>query len=145
MCIFQRGFTLDHIAVIKMKTSVRLKQIDRFSGEEKILVQGQGLLNGNRLLYPESKDAVQSVTFNDEEIILERKADVISRTELRKRGRGKSFIDSEFGRLELETELGRYERNDTVWLVEYRVLSGDEPVLDQILIWEIGPAQPDNR
>ena len=128
-----------------MKVSVRLKQIDRISGKETILVQGPGLLNGNRLLYPESSHAVQSVTFDDEEIILERKADVVSRTVLRKRGRGKSFIDSECGRLELETELSRYEKNDTVWLVEYRVLSGDEPVLDQILIWETGPAGPAAR
>jgi hypothetical protein len=103
------------------------------------LIETQGLLNGSRLLYPEDRHAVQSVIFGEEEIILERKADVISRTVLRKRGRGKSFIDSEYGRLELETELSRYEKNDTVWLVEYRVLSGDDPVLDQILIWEIGP------
>lgn len=122
-----------------MKVFVRLRQTDRVSGKETTLVQTQGLLNGSRLLYPEDRHAVQSVIFGEDEIILERKADVISRTVLRKRGRGKSFIDSEYGRLELETELSRYEKNDTVWLVEYRVLSGDEPVLDQILIWEIGP------
>ncbi len=48
-----------------MKVSVRLKQIDRISGKETILVQGPGLLNGNRLLYPESSHAVQSVTFDE--------------------------------------------------------------------------------
>ena len=128
-----------------MKVHVKLRQIAMPGGEEKILADTRGLLNGERLLYPEDTGIMHTVTFGAEEIILERKADVVSRTVLRKRGRGKSFIDSEYGRLELETELSRYEKNDTVWLVEYRVLSGDEPVLDQILIWETGPAGPAAR
>ncbi len=124
-----------------MKISVKLKRIDKMTGEEDILAETKGLLNGNRLLYPESETAVQAVTFDGEEIILERKAETVSRTVLRKRGRGKSFIDSEYGRFGLETELIRYVKNDTVWLVEYRVFSGSETVLDQILIWEIDKNQ----
>ena len=120
-----------------MKVSVLLRQHDKLNGSESILVNTTGLLNGERLLYPEGKNAVHSVTFGEEEVILERKADVTSRTVLRKGGRGESFIDSEYGRLVLETELSRYEKNDTDFLVEYRVLSGNETVLDQLLIWEI--------
>ena len=122
-----------------MKVNIKLTQTDRFTGVQTTLIQTQGLLNGNRLLYPEDKGAVQSVTFSGEEIILERRADVISRTVLRKGGKGKSFIDSEYGRLELETQLSRYEKNDTFWLVEYRILSGNAPVLDQTLVWQIRP------
>ncbi len=121
-----------------MKVSVRLRQIDKMSGEEKILADTGGLLTGRRLLYPESKGITQSITFGEDEIILERKADVTSRTELKKGGRGKSYIDSEYGRLEFETELSRYEINDTFRLIEYRIIANDETVLDQILIWEIG-------
>ena len=120
-----------------MKISVKLKRIDKMTGEEDILAETKGLLNGNRLLYPESETAVQAVTFDGEEIILERKAETVSRTVLRKRGRGRSYIDSEYGRLEFETELTRYEKNDNFRLVEYRVYAGNEPVLNQILIWEI--------
>ena len=122
-----------------MKVKVRLRQIDNISGEETIVADTPGLLNGNRLLYPESRGIAHSVTFGEEAIILERKADTSSRTELRKRGRGKSFIDSEFGRLEFGTELKRYEQKDNFRLAEYRLLSDEEPVLDQILIWEISP------
>lgn len=121
-----------------MKVSVRLRQIDKMSGEEKTLAETGGLMTGQRLLYPESKGVTQSVTFGEDEIILERKADVTSRTLLRKGGRGKSYIDSEYGRLEFETELSRYEKNDTFRLVEYRIIADGETVLDQILIWEIG-------
>ena len=121
-----------------MKVSVRLRQIDKMSGEEKILAETGGLMTGQRLLYPESKGVTQFVTFGEDEIILERKADVTSRTLLRKGGRGKSYIDSEYGRLEFETELSRYEKDDTFRLVEYRIIADGETVLDQILIWEIG-------
>ena len=38
-----------------MKVSVRLRQIDKVSGEEKILAETGGLMTGQRLLYPESK------------------------------------------------------------------------------------------
>lgn len=120
-----------------MKVSVKLRQQDLLNNEENILVDCAGLLNGERLLYPESKGIMQTITFGEDEVILERKADVISRTELRKRGRGRSYIDSEYGRLEFETELTRYEKNDNFRLVEYRVYAGNEPVLNQILIWEI--------
>lgn len=120
-----------------MKVSVLLRQLDNQSKEEKILVNTSGLLNGKRLLYPEGKNAMHSVTFGESEIILERKADVTSRTVLKKGGRGESFIDSEYGRLTLETELSRYERNDTDFLVGYKVYAGEEAVLDQLLIWEI--------
>lgn len=122
-----------------MKVSILLRQHDKLNNSESILVNTTGLLNGERLLYPEGENAVHSVTFGEEEIILERKADVISRTVLRKRGRGESFIDSEYGRLTLETELSRYVKNDTYRLVEYSVFAGDDTVLDQILIWEIKP------
>lgn len=123
-----------------MKVNVRLRQIDRLGNEEKILADTGGLQNGNRILYPESKGVTHTVTFTEDEIILERKADVISRTVLSKKGgRGTSIVDSEYGRLEFETKLNRYETDEAFRLVEYQVLSQGETVLDQILIWEITP------
>lgn len=123
-----------------MKVHVRLRQIIMPGGEEKILADTGGLLNGERLLYPEDTGIMHTVTFGAEEIILERKADVNSRTELRKRGgRGKSIVVSEYGSLEFETELYRYEKDDGFCLAGYRVLSCGDTVLDQILIWEITP------
>lgn len=127
-----------------MKINIRLIRKDRLNNEECILTEAPALLNGNRLLYSEAGGAVHSVSFNKNEIILERRADIASRTILRKGGSGKSFIDSEYGRMELETKLRRCEKNDTFWLVEYQVLSGDETVLDQILIWEID-SQPTKK
>ena len=123
-----------------MKVHVKLRQIEMAGGEEKILADTRGLLNGERLLYPEDTGIMHTVTFGAEEIILERKADVNSRTELRKRGgKGKSIVVSEYGSLEFETELYRYEKDDGFCLIGYRVLSSGDTVLDQILIWEITP------
>ena len=123
-----------------MKVHVKLRQIAMPGGEEKILADTRGLLNGERLLYPEDTGIMHTVTFGAEEIILERKADVNSRTELRKRGgKGKSIVVSEYGSLEFETELYRYEKDDEFCLAGYRVLSSGDTVLDQILIWEITP------
>lgn len=119
-----------------MKVSVRMIRRDMLTGEEEVLLETEGLLNGNRLLYRESDTARQSVIFADQ-IILQRHADVSSKTVLSYGKEGVSTIVSAYGTMELKTRLLASHRSLNEWSVLYQVVSGSEIVLHQELVWQI--------
>ena len=119
-----------------MKVSLRMIRKDLLTNEEEVLLETEALLNGNRLLYRESSDARQCVTFGSD-IVLERHSDITSRTVLKPHERGLSTIDSQYGTMEIETELVSFYRNENEWMAEYRLLSGKEVILHQRIVWQI--------
>ena len=119
-----------------MKVSVRMIRRDMLTGEEEVLIETEGLLNGNRLLYRESDTARQSVIF-DEQIILQRHADVSSKTVLTYGKEGTSTVISEYGTMELKTRLLASHKSLQEWSVLYQVVSGSGIVLHQDLVWQI--------
>lgn len=121
-----------------MKVRLRMLRIDMLTGEEETLLETEALLNRDRLLYRESETARQSVFFG-ENIILERHADISSRTVLIPYRDGTAEVTSEYGTMEMKTRLLAFHKDQFEWSVEYQVLVQDEISLHQKLIWRISP------
>lgn len=125
-----------------MRIHVRLRRKDRQTGEETLVADTSAVLSGKRLMYKEDNNAVHIVDFGEDEIVLRRKSDFESKTLLRKEGIGESLVKSEYGTVRMETLLDRKEKNNTFWLVGYRIMNQGETVLDQILIWDFSQEKP---
>lgn len=122
-----------------MKVFVTLKAFDLIKGNEKILAEGPAILNDNTLLYKEPEtNAKHKITFQDD-IIIERKADVHSITRLEKNGQGSAIVESPYGVMTLEAECISLSKQNYCWLAEYRILSGNDVILHQRLEWRIHP------
>lgn len=122
-----------------MRVHVVLKATDLSSGEVKILADGPAILKADELLYRESgTGARHRIVFGDD-LIIERKADVVSRTTIRERVSGTAVVESAYGTMELRTECLDKSRQDGLWRVVYAVYSGADKVLEQRLEWEIRP------
>ena len=123
-----------------MRIRVRLIQRDLITGTENILADTDGLLINDTLSYFEESGARHRVTFGTDEIRLERISDITSCTVLRKKGIGRSVVESPYGRMEMSAVLKAHERTEKTWMAEYQVLAGQEPVTDQRLVWIISPS-----
>ena len=77
------------------------------------------------------------IAFEKDQIILERHADIKSKTILPLDGRGKSRIISPYGIMELETEIEEYYQNDEVWMVQYSIFEDGREVTHQRLVWQL--------
>ena len=120
-----------------MRVKVILEATDLNTGEKKVLADGPAILNGDELLYTEKDtNARHKITFSDE-VIIERKAEISSRTVIREGKRGESVVSSEFGDMKMLTEGKMKTHSKTAWLVEYLVISENETVLRQRLEWKI--------
>ncbi len=114
---------------------------DFFEKKEEILADTTALYNGDRLLFTENgTDAKLSITFTEKEIILERKADVASRTVLR-HDHSCSEVVSPYGKMRLDAKLLAEKKSDTAWMCEYQILSGKEIVTYQRLLFYILPQE----
>ena len=124
-----------------MRVDIQLRREDVLTGEEEIIFEGPAILNHDRLVYFEERGgAKQTVTFEEGKIVLERVAEISSRTVLRTEGTGSSRVDSPYGIMSLDTVLRSFDKDEDRWMVEYQVLSGNEPVTDQRLIWKFFPS-----
>lgn len=122
-----------------MMIHVLLTQYDLLEGTETVVAEGIGDLSGDTLVYREKAEPFyfHEVFFSDRRITLERKADIRSVTELVPMGKGRSTVYSPFGKMELTTVLNGWSREEDRWMAEYKVLSGDDTVLHQRLVWEL--------
>ncbi|MBE6121851.1 MAG: hypothetical protein E7190_03975 [Erysipelotrichaceae bacterium] len=122
-----------------MMIHVLLTQYDLLEGTGTVIAEGSGNLSGDTLIYREKAEPFyfHEVNFTDRKITLERKAEIRSVTELVPMGKGTSTVHSPFGKMELTTVLNGWSRQEDTWMVEYKVLSGDETVLHQRLVWEL--------
>lgn len=120
-----------------MKVHVCFVQNDRRNHETKTFADTIGLLNEDHLLYQE--DAVKAkhaVTFTADEIVLERTADVSSRTVLKYGESGECVVNSPYGEMRFTTRLQSSEKTDLHWVVHYFIYSEGEEISEMELEWK---------
>lgn len=129
----------------EMRVHVKFTQYDLLENRSSVIADGNGILSGNRLLYPEKENPScrNEILFEEERIVLKRSADVSSETQLLKGKPGMARVISPYGEMFLETMLERFCRSESVWEAVYRILSDGEPVVYQRLVWEITPLEDD--
>ncbi len=121
-----------------MKVKVTLTQFNLMDNEEKIIADGNAILNKNELKYKEDESsALHFVTFEEDVVKLERKCDISSITVLNNGKWGHSTVKSPYGDMELKTKTHKISKNFQEWSVEYSIYSQNEEVLRQKLVWNI--------
>lgn len=120
-----------------MRVHVCFVQNDLMSHETKTITDGIGLLNEGHLLYTEDETgAKHSISFGPEEIVLERIAEVSSRTVLRSGSSGECVVKSPYGDMIFTTKLQKREMNEACWKIHYVIFSGQEQISEMELVWE---------
>ena len=121
-----------------MRVQVTLKQINLDTGEEKIIADGPAIMEEGRLRYREDQEkAIHDVHFSEKEVILERRAEISSRTVLSNERDSHSMVKSPWGDMNLEAKTNRISMEKERWIVEYELFSENERILNQRLQWEI--------
>ena len=96
------------------------------------------ILENNHLKYKEKdENALHFVTFEEDEVTLERKCDISSTTVLKNGKFGHSTIKSPYGDMEMKTKTHKVVKNESLWAVEYSVICENEEILRQRLEWNI--------
>ena len=125
-----------------MRITVKLIQHDLLEDKKQILLETNALYDGNTLRYHEGSDGgSHQVYFGDDMISFERKADVHTKITLFDDKDGESVVDSQYGKMYMQTRLCHAEKCDEYWSVEYQLLSNDNVVLHQKLCWELTPVK----
>lgn len=122
-----------------MRIALTLKATDLETGQVKVLADGPAILHEETLIYVEKDTGARHRVRFGEEVIIERSAEVSSRTVLREGGNGESVVSSPYGDMKLVTKCKMKTHSKTAWIVEYSVFSGDEQVLEQRLEWNLKP------
>ena len=122
-----------------MIVHIVLTQHDLLEDRCGILAEGSAIRKKNRLVYHERDDEkiIHDIFFSDKEIILKRRADIESTTYLYPAKKGKSVIRSPYGVMELPAVLEFSAMEDDRWTAVYRILSGEDTVTYQKLVWEM--------
>lgn len=121
-----------------MRVQVTLKQVNLDTGEEKVIADGPAIMEEGRLRYKEDEEkAFHDVHFSEEEVILERRAEVSSRTVLNRKRQSQSTVKSPWGDMNLDAKVNRIDMEKYRWTVEYELFSENERVLNQRLEWKI--------
>ena len=122
-----------------MEIRIRLTQYDYDEKKTTVLADGKGFLLNDTLTYQEldNPSVRHEVAFGKDQIVLERHADIKSRTILPLDGKGESRIISPYGIMELETEIEEYYQDDEVWMVQYSIFEDGREVTHQRLVWEL--------
>lgn len=125
-----------------MRITVKLIQHDLMEDKKQILLETNALYDGNTLRYREGNDGgSHQVYFGDDMISFERKADVHTQITLYDHKDGESIVDSQYGKMYMQTRLCHAEKCDEYWSVEYQLLANDNVVLHQKLRWELTPVK----
>jgi hypothetical protein len=120
-----------------MKVHVCFVQNDLMNHETKIISDCIALLNDNHLLYKEDEaDAKHSITFSPEAIILERIAEVSSRTVLKHGEEGETVVNSPYGVMHFTARLQSSEQTELHWKVHYAIYSEEEQISEMELEWK---------
>lgn len=120
-----------------MKLKVVLTQYNLLENEEKIIAEGNAILENNHLKYKEKdEDAFHIVSFEEDCVKLERKCDVPSTTILNPNKYGRSVVESIYGNMEFKTFTHQIVKNDEEWIVDYSLFSENNEILHQRLVWK---------
>lgn len=121
-----------------MKVHIRLKRTDFLEKKEEVIADTDALLNENRLLYAEKDGKTkQRVTFNEDNVVLDRDGRYGSRITLPKQGTGDCLVYSPYGTMSLDAELCYFEKNEDDWQIEYKISQEEQLVTHVKLEWEI--------
>lgn len=121
-----------------MKVKCKLTQYNLIDHEERVIADGNAILEKNQLKYKESEEnAFHFVTFSTETVSLERKCDISSITVLNNGKWGHTTVHSPYGDMEMKTKTYIITKEEDKWVVEYSVFSESEEVLHQRLVWDI--------
>ena len=125
-----------------MRITVKLIQHDLLEDKKQILLETNALYDGNTLRYREENEREShQVYFGDDCISFERKADVHTKITLFDDKDGESVVDSQYGKMYMQTRLCHAEKCDAYWSVEYQLIMNKEVVLHQNLRWEFIPVK----
>ena len=125
-----------------MRITVKLIQHDLLEDKKQILLETNALYDGNTLRYREGNEGgSHQVYFGDDCISFERKADVHTKITLFDDKDGESVVDSQYGKMYMQTRLCHAEKCDAYWSVEYQLIMNKEVVLHQNLRWEFTPVK----
>lgn len=121
-----------------MKVKVTLIQYDLLDHVEKIIADGNAILEKNHLKYKEKdEDAFHIITFSIDSVKLERKCDVSSTTVCNANKYGRSVVESVYGNMEFKTFTHQIIKNETEWIVDYSLFSENNEILHQRLVWKL--------
>jgi hypothetical protein len=121
-----------------VRVRVVLKRLDLLEGQQEVLLEGEGSLEGDRLSCP-GPGGTQEVRYERDRVILESQGEVHSRLELPQGRPGTALIHSRFGSMRLAAVLIDRGRQDTQWQVEYELRDQDRVLEHFRLIWQILP------
>ena len=125
-----------------MRITVKLIQHDLLEDKKQILLETNALYDGNTLRYREENEGgSHQVYFGDDCISFERKADVHTKITLFDDKDGESVVNSQYGKMYMQTRLCHAEKCDAYWSVEYQLIMNKEVVLHQNLRWEFIPVK----
>ena len=126
-----------------MTLHVRLTQYDLMEDQKAVIAEGNASLEENCLTYWEDPEQTvfHRIVFGQEEIRIERTADIRSVTRLCFGKKGLTQVFSPYGELRFETELLDYAYNASYRSVEYRVFQGMNEVSHQRMVWELEEIQ----
>ena len=125
-----------------MRITVKLIQHDLLEDKKQILLETNALYDGNTLRYREENErGSHQVYFGDDCISFERKADVHTKITLFDDKDGESVVNSQYGKMYMQTRLCHAEKCDAYWSVEYQLIMNKEVVLHQNLRWEFTPVK----
>ncbi len=120
-----------------VRVRIRLTKNDLLTGEAEILAETEALYDSGRLLYAEGNGYRHRIFFADKNILIERNGpDMQSRIELYQDRKGTALVRSQYGDMELETELSVYVQREGFRSAEYRIFSGSDTVAHQRMTWE---------
>ncbi len=120
-----------------MKIWVQLIRKDLLEKTEEILADCNAIYKDQTLIYKEKDDdkSLHEIHWKEDEILILRKSEFKTEVHLNKIGKGIAKVHSQFGVMELETNLIQYDQNDDRWMIEYQIISQDDVVTHQQFIW----------
>ena len=126
-----------------MTLHVRLTQYDLLEDRKTVIAEGTASLEDGCLRYWEDPERTipHRIVFGDDEIRIERTADIRSVTRLCFGKKGMTQVFSPYGELRFETELLDYTYNAGYRSVEYRVFQGMNEMSQQRMVWELEEIQ----
>ncbi len=111
---------------IKKEISCLIKQTDCFQNTQQVLHHGKALIEENKVSFQGKDNHFYEIHFEESTIQLCRTGEQKTVVSLMVGQSGEASVDSDLGRITLETNLLVYKRNSQSWELEYQLLDSQE-------------------
>lgn len=118
-----------------MEIRIVAKSYNILNDEEILIKDGKGYLFGNKLSYLEDEGIRNEVSFNENEILIERVGNSIISLKLNEYSTSK--VTTVYGELILDTYLIDFNQDDDIWFVEYKLFLESDLIGHFKVIWGI--------